>query len=402
MGPGGGHRPLAAGGRAPLLFIVITLAYAIGSVLSWQLFGDGLVPTFFTPAGVTVAAMILTPRSRWPLIIAGIVIAEMGVDIHFGTAPPLAAGYALANLIEPVLGAAVTLALCGGPPDLRQRRGLAGFVLGACVVGPLVGGVIGGSVIMVASNGELSDLLHWWSGDGVGVLVVATPILLWSKQSYVLRTRPVESTLTLLAAVAVSLMVFTLNTPPTLLLLPLLAWSAFRLDVIGAALVGSIIALIANYMTVAGLGPFAGIEATPGRQLASTQGFIAVIVLVAIFIAQEVAGRTAAISQHAAERRMPADVPCTPFALYVAQTPPHGQPCCKKPQSLHHGRTSSGYSLFPAGQPTRYQTSVFTVVRTDATIWGVDAAMVTTEPDNPQYITQRDALVKGFRVEPPT
>jgi len=45
---------------------------------------------------------------------------------------------------------------------------------------------------------------------------------------------------------------------------------------------------------------------------------------------------------------------------------------------------------------------VFTVVRTDATIWGVDAAMVTTEPDNPQYITQRDALVKGFRVEPPT
>jgi hypothetical protein len=43
----------------------VALAYLAGAVLSWQSFGAGLGPAFFPPAGVTVAAMLMTPRSRW-------------------------------------------------------------------------------------------------------------------------------------------------------------------------------------------------------------------------------------------------------------------------------------------------------------------------------------------------
>ena len=47
------------------LFACVALTYLAGAVLSWQSFGAGVGPAFFPPAGVTVAAMLLTPRSRW-------------------------------------------------------------------------------------------------------------------------------------------------------------------------------------------------------------------------------------------------------------------------------------------------------------------------------------------------
>lgn len=45
----------------------------------------------------------------------------------------------------------------------------------------------------------------------------------------------------------------------------------------------------------------------------------------------------------------------------------------------------------------------YLVVLTDHgdTRWAVNLMMQTTDPDNPQYIAQRDALLRGFRVEMP-
>ncbi len=60
----------------------------------------------------------------------------------------------------------------------------------------------------------------------------------------------------MLAATAVlAVAAFWIQAPPTLLLLPVLAWAAFRLDVIGAALSGAVLAFVANYMTDSGRGP---------------------------------------------------------------------------------------------------------------------------------------------------
>ena len=44
--------------------------------------------------------------------------------------------------------------------------------------------------------------------------------------------------------------------PPSLPLLPVMAWAAFRLDVIGAALAGAVMAFTVNYMTGSGRGVF--------------------------------------------------------------------------------------------------------------------------------------------------
>lgn len=285
------------------LYLVISVAYGAGAWLSWRFFEIGAMPKFYVPAGVTAAAMMLSPRARWPAIVAGIATAELAVDLHYGTTLPTALLFVVSNSVEPIIGASLVLAWCGGVPDLRRRADLAKFVIGGCMVGPLFGGLIGGSLSAHNSGHPWwSAVVQWWAGDGIGVLVVGAPILLWSKQSQVIRSRPVEAVLVFAATVALSGAAFRMQTPPTLLLLPVMAWAAFRLDVIGAVLAGSTLALTVNYLTLTGHGPFSELT-SPAVRLAVTQAFIAVIVLVAMLTAQEVSGRAAAVRAREAERR---------------------------------------------------------------------------------------------------
>ncbi len=290
--------------RAIRLFVLIFLAYGACAVLSWQSFGGSIGPAFFPAAGVTAAALLLTRRSRWPTVVAAIVLAEGLLDSYHGETISVVLGYVAANSVEPVVGAALVLAWCGGRPDLRRRRDLTAFLVGACVAGPLLGGVLGGWLTSRDGGATwLADTLHWAAGDGIGVLVVATPILLWSKQSHIVRARPLETSVVLLAAGVLSFAAFATEAPPSMLILPVLAWAAFRLDIIGAALTGVVIAVLSNLMTGWGRGMFADVDLPPSTRLALTQVFLAVVLVVALLIAQEVAGRTAAVRARESERR---------------------------------------------------------------------------------------------------
>src|SRR5213078_618097 len=92
-------RPVTA--QALTLFALIAVAYAIGAELSWQSFSSGAA-FGFPPAGITVAALLLTERRRWPVVIAAIVVAEISVDLQHHLTPLVALGSAAANVVEPV------------------------------------------------------------------------------------------------------------------------------------------------------------------------------------------------------------------------------------------------------------------------------------------------------------
>jgi serine phosphatase RsbU (regulator of sigma subunit)/integral membrane sensor domain MASE1 len=288
---------------ASTLFAIVALGYSAGAVLSWQSFGAEVTPAFFPPAGVTVALMLLTPRSRWAVIVTAIVAVELAVDLYYGVGVRAAAGYALANSAEPVVGASLVLAWCKGVPDLRTRRDLAKFLAGACVAGPLVGGLIGGTVSAISTDAVwMTAVVHWWAGDGIGALVVGAPILLWPRQAQKLRTRLTETAVVLGVTAVLSLAAMWWQAPLALPLLPVMAWAALRLDVIGAALAGAVLAFTVNYMTGSGQGAFRELDVAEPVRLALTQVFIAVMVLVAMLIAQEAGGRVAAVRAREAER----------------------------------------------------------------------------------------------------
>ena len=304
-GASSGAGPARFWGHPGGIFAVVFLAFSVGAVLAWESFGSASGPAFFYPsAGVTVAVMMLIRRVLWPAVVAAIILGEVLIDSLYGAGPAMSAGYALANVVEPLIGATLVLMWCAGRPDLRERRDFTAFIGGACLAGPFAGALIGGSVSAAYTREPwLGEVLSWWAGDALGVLVVAAPILLWTNQSYIVRRRPWEAAGVLGVTAALSVAAFWTEAPPSMLILPVLAWAALRLDMLGAALAGAVAAFLANIMATRGKGLFSSMDVSLATRVALTQVFIAVIVVVAMLIAQEAAGRMTAVRERESERR---------------------------------------------------------------------------------------------------
>src|SRR6516162_989632 len=292
----------SATGRAAGLFAVVAAAYAVGAELAWHDFSSGLA-FGYPPSGVDVAVLLLVAWRRWPVVIAAIVVTETAVDLQHHLT--LAVAVALANAVEPVAGASSVRWFCGGRrPDLRTRVGLGWFVLGAAVLGPVVGGLIGATASWASSGGWWPGLLlQWWAGDGIAVLVIGGTVLLWAQRRALVSSRWLELILVVLVTAGLSFVAFRFDDPSSLLFLPILAWAAFRLRDLGVVLAGAAFAVVANYMTAAGYGEFADLGLSSPASVAVTQAYIAAVVLICWVLAQEVADRTSAVQDRDSARQ---------------------------------------------------------------------------------------------------
>jgi serine phosphatase RsbU (regulator of sigma subunit)/integral membrane sensor domain MASE1 len=290
-------------GRSATLFAVITAAYVVGAELAWHNFSSGLA-FGYPPSGVDVAALLLVPRRRWPAVIAAIVVSEVAVDLQHHLTIPVALASALANAVEPVTGASFVRWFSGGRlPDLGTRLGLTRFILGAAVLGPVAGGLIGATVSWASRGGWWPGLvLQWWAGDGIAVLVIGGTVLLWAQRRALVSSRWLELGLVVLLAGGLSLVAFRFGELASLPFLPILAWAAFRLRDLGVVLTGAVFAAVANYMTAAGYGEFAHLGLPSPAAVAVLQAYIALIVLIGWVIAQEVAGRMSAVQDRDSAR----------------------------------------------------------------------------------------------------
>lgn len=286
--------------------LAVFLAFTTGAVLSWESFGSVDGPSFFYPsAGITAAALMLSRRTLWPAIAAAVIAAELLVDSLYGNPLDLSVAFAASNVVEPLIGASLVLAWCGGRPDLSKRREFFVFIAGACIAGPFIGGLIGG-IASAVLNGLpwLGATLTWWSGDALGVLVMGSPVLLWRTQVHTIRRRPWDMAGVLAVTALLSIATFWGHFAPSILILPVLAWAAFRVDMLGAAIAGALAAFLINIMSTRGEGPFSHDgDMLPAVQVALTQLYIAVIVVVAMLIAQEAAARQSAVRERELERR---------------------------------------------------------------------------------------------------
>src|SRR4051794_30950266 len=98
----------AAHGRAAVpwrLVLAVAAGYAAGSAISFLLFEASTAgAVLFPPAGVTLAALVLTDRRRWPWILGTAALVEVVADLTMGIDPGAVWGFALANTVEPLVG----------------------------------------------------------------------------------------------------------------------------------------------------------------------------------------------------------------------------------------------------------------------------------------------------------
>ncbi|MEX2549877.1 MAG: MASE1 domain-containing protein [Nitriliruptoraceae bacterium] len=271
--------------RTALLAAVLYLAAARYAVLLQDVAGLGAV--FWPGAGVTLTALLVSPRRSWPAILAAVGAAELGNDLVAGFGPVPSLWWAAANMLEPLLAA--WLIQRWRADTFADVRGLTAFVA-AVVLAPLLGAAIGaiGTTRAVSELPYLVTFGQWVIGDGLGMLTVVPFGLLVLGRIPAAGLRSAEAMIAVVVLVATSALVFSAgDASPTvpgayLVLLPML-WMAVRLRMAGSALSLFVVSQVANGFHAVDRGPFSAatsaVEASAQLQLFLAAVGVAVLLL---------------------------------------------------------------------------------------------------------------------------
>ena len=292
------HRPTWA------VLAVLVPAYAVGALLAFGAFGATAIVVLFLPAGLTLSALVLTHRRQWPWILAAVAVTEILVDLSQGQSLRIVWGFALANTAEPLVGAWLLRRYVPGRLDLLRRRDLLAFIACAVVIGPLVGGLVGGTTISVGlGRGWFQSFLSFWAGDATGVLTVGGAVLAWHHRDRWSTPAVTRWVVAIAATVAVTAVGFwPIHLPLFYLPIPLLFWFAFGQRLAVVVTCGLAMTVTANLMISAGRGPWAALDSPTPLKTATLQLFLAIAILGAWFLTIGIAERDIARSATTAER----------------------------------------------------------------------------------------------------
>jgi PAS domain S-box-containing protein len=216
-----------------------------------------VVASVWPPAGLALALLVLQGRRVWPGILLGVLLANAVQGLPWAATSVIAVGNTLA-----AVAATSFLAQCGFEKQLHRVRD-ALLLLAAAVLSPVIAALIGTASLYFAAGVELSLLLPigltWWSGDALGVMLLAPLLLTWSKRRLPqLDTRSlVEATLLGIALISTSVMLMRFAQHGfEYAVLPFVGWAAIRGGPRGASLAVVSAAVIAIWYAGAPIGPF--------------------------------------------------------------------------------------------------------------------------------------------------
>jgi integral membrane sensor domain MASE1 len=283
--------------------VVFGLAYLAGAELGHALSlksPDHVFATFWPPAGILLAALMLSPSRRWLPFLAAACLANLASDVLLhGKALAVSLGFCVAHCGEACLGAWLLRRFVGVPFTLSRIKEVLGLGFFSALISPLLGAAIGAAVVASAYGFSFRSAWQaWWIADAVGVLIIAPIVFTWTAVPgdvlALLRSpRMVECAALFVGMAAATESVYgdwvaaPLNLPA--LILPFLLWAGFRFGPPGAATALLVTAIIGLWNTNHGHGPYAVMSAVPGEQLLRSQATLCVMSLCVLVLAAAVA-----------------------------------------------------------------------------------------------------------------
>ncbi|MFF4228874.1 MASE1 domain-containing protein [Streptomyces sp. NPDC001820] len=247
------------GSAALQILAVAAVYYGAAKLGLLQQVVRGQVTPLWPPTGVAVAGLLLLGLRIWP----GIALGAFLVNVSLGPSLPAVLIITAGNTLAPVC-AYLLLRRVGFHNELdRLRDALALIFLGA-LGAMLISSTVGSGVLVLAGALQPSDFWPtwsvWWTGDAMGVLVVAPFLLVvrtarWPRAPL---TRWAEATALLTGTLAVMYLATDTGIPSLLFLaFPFLIWAAFRFQLAGAAPCALGVSTLAILAAARQIGPFA-------------------------------------------------------------------------------------------------------------------------------------------------
>lgn len=277
---------------ALLQLAVVALAYWSAASLSLRLaLVHGQVTPIWPPTGIALVAILVLGRRVWPAVF----LAALAVNLPIGPSPLGAAAIAAGNTLAP-LAAAVLLKRAGFRIELDRLRDAAAMIVLGALAAMTISATVGTAVLLqsgaVPADTLLSTWAVWWTGDAMGVLLVAPFLLslLPSVRSQALTPRMVAELAGLLVGIGLlTFALFQTRLRLEYLVFPLIMLAAWRFRLRGAAPAALIASGVAIWSAVQGTGPFA--SETLVQKMITLQVFNVCVALTSFVLAAFVEAR---------------------------------------------------------------------------------------------------------------
>jgi signal transduction histidine kinase len=274
-------------------FVVVVGVYVGAAKVGLELsVAKGVITPVWAPAGIAVASLILFGRRIWPAVTIGAFLANVTSGADISVALMISVG----NTLEAVV-ARELLVRVRFRPSLERVRDVFALILLGAVVSPIIAATNGVTALWVADDltkTYASSWGLWWIGDAMGILVVASLIL-------VLATVPLRPILRpphrQLEAVALTALLVGLSSLVFIggywryphLLFPLYIWATLRFAQVGAVTSSFVVATIAIAGAVGGHTPIGTADTT--RVVQVLEGLLAGITISVLILGAVLAER---------------------------------------------------------------------------------------------------------------
>lgn len=139
----------------------------------------GVMNAIWPPAGLVLAALLVSPSRLWPAILAVTALENMAVELIGGRKFLTELGYVLANIIAAGGSAWFIVRSSSQPVTLRRLNEVLALGAAAVVMSALAA-VFGAAASLVeGAPSYLKVFRNWWVADTLGLLLVAPPLVAW-------------------------------------------------------------------------------------------------------------------------------------------------------------------------------------------------------------------------------
>ena len=282
-----------------------------------------VVSSAWPPSGIGLAVLLLLGFRFWPALTLGAFV----LNFTHGVPPLASAAIAVGNTLEAVTAAWLLVNLAGFRPSLERLRDVLALTLIGAIGTTAISATIGTTALKLSGSAEGDSAstiwLAWYSGDAIGILIVTTFILAWSAGTRSRLTARSIGEAIILGVVLIGSTIPLFQTPFSYVyaIFPVTIWAAIRFGPRGAATTSFILAALAVWFTVQGVGPFAG--STAVNNLFELQTFITVFTLTSLILAAIMKERQIAEVALERSRRQHRDI-VHHASIGVIQTAPDG------------------------------------------------------------------------------